>query len=112
MFNHLYPIEIDCDAPPYPFVQACLMIGLQSPEDVRWCRLRHLHQLPNQRLELFKIQTWKSLLGMSEPNHSTCTCRAPLPKLERYTFTCLSGREVDYFIGQCAKCRAIFWEEA
>ena len=32
--------EIECDAPAYSVVQACRKLGLQSPEDVRWCQAR------------------------------------------------------------------------
>ena len=32
-------IEIDCDAPPYPVVQACRELGFRSPEDVAVDRL-------------------------------------------------------------------------
>jgi hypothetical protein len=41
MLKRLGPIDVDCDAPSYMIVQACRQLVMQSPEDVRWCRMRH-----------------------------------------------------------------------
>jgi len=35
------PIDIECDAPSYAFVEACEKVGFRSPLDVRWCRMSH-----------------------------------------------------------------------
>jgi hypothetical protein len=35
-----------------------------------------------------------------------------LPVMERYTFTLVSGAQSSYFIGQCSRCLAIYWDEA
>jgi hypothetical protein len=32
--------------------------------------------------------------------------------LERCTFTFRDGRQRDYLLGQCGRCRTVFWEEA
>jgi hypothetical protein len=35
----------------------------------------------------------------------------PLPAMTQYTFTYLSMDQVEYLMGQCARCRTIFWEK-
>jgi hypothetical protein len=40
-----------------------------------------------------------------------CACRERLPKLAKYRFTYSSGDEVTYSVGQCPKCRTVYWEE-
>jgi hypothetical protein len=42
MSNQLGPIDVCCDAPPYPIVKACAQLGFLMPEDVRWCQMSHL----------------------------------------------------------------------
>ena len=104
-------MNIDCDAPPYAIVRACRKIGLQAPEDVRWFRLSRFRKGQSARLEFFNPRTWKALLGMQESRNSTCTCGQELPLLERYTFTFRTGRQSSYLIGQCRRCRTIYWDE-
>jgi hypothetical protein len=107
MFNDLSSMEINCDAPPYTIVEACRMIGLDNPEDVRWCRLRHV---PNTR---FPHVPWKTFFHLSVSGEAArCCCRAEMPALERYTFSLASGKQLDYLIGQCPRCRTVIWEEA
>lgn len=110
MFHRSTTPELYCDAPPYSIVRACRMIGFSRPEDVRWSRLSHFRKGQYRRLDLFSLRTWKLLLGMAESNDSHCTCGQELPRLERYTFTCVSGRQVDYFLGQCRRCGSVYWE--
>jgi hypothetical protein len=113
MFNRLWrEFEIECDSPPYTIVQGCRLLGLQNPEDVRWCRLSNYCREQHGRLALLDPRTWKSLLGPGDPDRMTCCCGHRLPALERCTFTLLSGKERHYFLGQCQRCRTIFWEEA
>jgi hypothetical protein len=112
MFNQLPPIEINCDAPPYSIVRACRMVGFRTPEDVRWARLSLFRKEHFHRPKLLNPSTWKSLLGMDESSEGHCSCGSALPILEKYTFTCQSGRELEYFLGQCPGCRTIFWESA
>jgi hypothetical protein len=113
MANRLGPIEIQCDAPPYSVVKACRTLDMQSPEDVRWCRMSyHLSRQPGWR-EMLSRDTWKSILGMTQhPDAKRCTCGGELPALVKYTFTYITGQEASYFLGQCPRCRAVFWEEA
>jgi hypothetical protein len=111
MPNQLGPLEINCDAPPYNIVRACHMIGIQSPEDVRWTRFSQFASTHAGWREVLKHQSWKSLLGIVQPETMTCICGQKLPVLERYTFTLLSGNQASYFIGQCRRCRSVYWDE-
>ncbi len=111
MPNRLGPLEVNCDAPPYNIVRACHMIGIQAPEDVRWCRRSQLVSTHAGGREALKQQSWKRLLGMTQPENGVCTCGQKLPVLERYTFTLISGKQTFYFIGQCSRCHAVFWDQ-
>jgi hypothetical protein len=55
--------------------------------------------------------SWKLFFGRGDPQEQTCTCGEPLPALEKYAFTLNSGRVLDYLLGQCARCRTVYWEE-
>jgi hypothetical protein len=111
MAESLGPIEIDCDAPPYSIVQACRMIGLRSPEDVRWCRMTlRADELPWWR-RVFSPQSWMHLLGMRRRGIDVCVCGAKLPMLERYTFLIVTGDKLSYLLGQCEHCSSIYWED-
>jgi hypothetical protein len=112
MSSKLGPIEVQCDAPSYAVVRACHRIGLSAPEDVRWCRVRHFLDAATGWSGLFHALTWKKLLSRSETGEKSCNCGGTLPILERVTFTFNTGREESYLMGQCARCRTIFWEEA
>jgi hypothetical protein len=107
--SETFPFE--CDAPPYSIVKACHMIGIRAPEDVRWCRLSHFRRRLHSARVLLDPQTWKALLGMDEHESEKCNCGQVLPVLELYTFTLLSGRQRQYLLAQCGRCRTIFWEE-
>ena len=108
-FNWLGTIEIGCDSPPYSIVQACRKLGFYSPEDVRWCQESNAVPKPIQRQGLFSFL--KSLIGMPEPRRSTCVCGHQLPWLESYTFARRSGAQSRLLLGQCHKCKTIFWKE-
>ena len=112
MAQSLGPVDIYCDSPPYPIVQACNRIGLQRPEDVRWCRMSHFLSGHDGRGEVIGMMAWKSLLGIGRPRELTCDCGHPLPTLERCTFTFITGREASYMIGQCSRCLTVFWEDS
>jgi hypothetical protein len=112
IFHRSYPIQIQCDAPCYPIVQACRTIGMQAPEDVRWCRIDHLSQRLTSLLELFRFRIWRTLLRLRMWSSSTCPCGQELPKLERYTFTFISGAEAHYLLGQCSRCHTVYWKQA
>jgi len=111
MSEKLGPIEIECDAPPYPVVRAGSRVGLVCPEDVRWFRMSRF--LANQEglQDIFRSPFWKLFLG-ARVGKRACTCGHDLPSLERYTFTFRTGRQASYLIGQCIGCRTVYWEEA
>jgi hypothetical protein len=111
MSSQLGPIDVQCDAPAYAVVRACRTVGIRDPEDVRWCHAGHFLDIaaPGGKVGLLHFLAWETLLGRCE---TTCNCRAPLPFLERFTFTFSSGREETYLLGQCPRCGTVFWEEA
>ena len=79
-------------------------------EDVPWRRMSHFlgghfHQ------DLAREGTWKSLFGASKPREVTCVCKQKLPRMEEYVFAFLSGIEERYLVGQCTRCRAVYWDE-
>jgi hypothetical protein len=112
MSGHLEYLEIDCDAPSYPVVQACARLGFRTPWDVRWLRKRHLMSQHGENWSVFSIRTWMQLLGMHRQGAAVCTCGQDLPVLEPYFLPSLPGGESEYFLGQCTRCRTIFWERA
>jgi hypothetical protein len=88
MSEELGPIDIVCDAPPYPVVRACQRLGFRDPQDVRWCRANHF----------------------AAPR--SCACGQTLPPLESYTFTFVTGNQASYLLAQCRRCQSIYWEKA
>jgi hypothetical protein len=110
MSSHLGPIDIDCDAPSYSVVMACARLGFQSPLDVVWLRMSHFTQNRRQRAGSAALHPWLWLFGSHTPN-TGCRCGQPLPILEDYTFTFASEKKAHYLLGQCHRCRTIFWEE-
>src|SRR5579875_1942666 len=110
MSDHLGPLEIECDAPPYAIVRACRKLGMSEPEDVRWCR-KVLHSRRSQSWFPFLSPLWERLLGRDEREADTCICGRPLPVLESYLFTFQSGKQVEYEMGQCLYCRTIYWDK-
>ncbi len=99
-----------CDAPPYSIVRACRMIGFTCPEDVRWTRLSSFRKGRYRSLDIFNVRSWCVLFGLTGSCATHCSCGLELPQLDRYTFTCVSGRQVDYYLGQCRRCHSVFWE--
>jgi hypothetical protein len=112
MSGKLGPIDVCCDAPPYPVVRATRRFDFHTPEDVRWRRMsRFLHEREGWH-GVFNTESWKALLGMGGRARSACSCGQELPILERYTFLFLSGGQASYLLGQCGRCHTIFWEDA
>jgi hypothetical protein len=97
-----------CDAPPYAIVRACQSLGFVTPEDVRWCRIDHFLEAQAEWRTLLQCEPWKPTKGWSG-GVLTCSCGQDLPRLDTYTFTLASGKELCYQLGQCRRCRAIFW---
>jgi hypothetical protein len=96
------------EAPPYSVVQACQGLGFQTPLDVRWYRLS---RFPGVRDGLRGLLPWKLFFGKNQPR-PTCSCGQPLPVLEKYAFTFRTHKVKNYLLGQCPRCRTVFWEEA
>jgi hypothetical protein len=112
MSEQLGPIEILCDSPPYRIVRACSQLGFVRPEDARWCRLSQLLvDRPGWR-ELCRIFPWDVLLVTRSLQDSRCSCGKRLPRLRRCLFSASAGQSFTYLLGQCARCRSIFWEES
>jgi hypothetical protein len=112
MQSHLGPIDIVCDAPPYSIIQACNRIGIQRPEDVRWCRMSHYLSGEDGRKDSLHFAPWKTMFSAtSKASRLNCACGHALPILEKCTFTFITGREASYFIGQCKRCLRIYWDE-
>lgn len=107
----LGPIEIECDAPPYPIVKECRCLGMRDPEGVRWCRLGRSPSQPAGWWRRFHLPSWAGASPPGLPGRSGCPCGRGLPALVRHAFLLSSGREVVYRIGQCFRCRTIYWSE-
>jgi hypothetical protein len=112
MFNQLGPLEIVCNAPEYYIVRACRDLGFQEPEDVRWCRMNDTLKAQASRQEPAALQSWKLFWGMNQRQPQVCQCGLELPDPEQYTFQLRSGTVLTYWLCQCRRCRAIFWENA
>jgi len=112
MFSRLGHLEVWCDAPPYAVVQACKECGFHSPLDVRWCNMSRFLNCEGHRQDAFGIRLWQWLCGRTNRRERTCTCGQPLPALNQYGFSFLSEKGDDYLLGQCRRCRTIFWDAA
>lgn len=110
MSSALHPIEVRCDAPPYAIVQACRRLGCRSPEDVLWLRVRNF-VAPKGEERGFLAALWRALWRWNIPPQRACKCGDAFPRLRSVTFTFDTGMERRLLIGQCARCRTIFWEE-
>jgi hypothetical protein len=108
MIEQLGPIDIVCDAPPYHVVRACHLIGLDSPEDVCWRRLDQ-HEAPAGWRRL--VNSCQRLLGVGKAGASRCGCGEFLPELDCFSFTFVMNRTLTYRLGQCPRCRTVFWED-
>ena len=110
-FDWFETLAIECDAPDYAIVQACRKLGFQSPEDVRW-RQADQATPKSERQAWWSFGSLKSPFGKSEPKSAGCVCSAEIPKLDGYRFTLTSGKETELLLGQCRRCRTMFWKEA
>jgi hypothetical protein len=108
MAGPLHPLDIDCDAPPFPVVGACQKVGFRSPLDVRWCRLSHFLAGRSGRPS---TRRGAQVFDTKPARRKTCTCGEPLPGLEKYAITFVLEKVADYRLGQCRRCGTMFWEE-
>ncbi len=109
MFSHMEPIDIECDAPSYAFAEACGKLGYQSPLDVPWCRISHFLGNQCEAGVGFHLLGW--LFSGSQHRMTTCTCGQPLPIMESCIAIYETGEDGHYLLGQCSRCRKMFWEE-
>ncbi len=105
------PIDIDCDALPYPIVEACNRLGFRSAPDVRWCHMSHFQNTQDLGANVIGGFAWLLPFHKSRSRNKSCTCGNPLPTLEQFRFMFPSGKQDDYLLGQCYRCNTIFWEE-
>jgi hypothetical protein len=111
MASALGPIEICCDAPPYGIVRACSRVGIRSPEDVRWLRATTDRAgRPAGQRGLF-AHLWGMFRGVARHPVARCTCGGPMPDLGLVVVTFGAGEGVAYLLGQCRRCRTVFWDE-
>ncbi len=111
MWSQLGPVEIYCDAPPYQVVQACRDLCVQSPEDVRWLRMSTFQTGQDRRQQGPSLPFWRTFWKRGEPAARACTCGVPLPELRLVVVTFNTGDKVSYLLGQCGRCRTVFWDE-
>jgi hypothetical protein len=106
-------IEIWCDAPPYSVVEGCSLIGVRTPEDVRWCRLSHLRDRCGRRALLRAALSWLWRLARPAPTTPAkkCSCGADLPAFQSFRLLVHPDDLPTYLIGQCSRCHTVFWEE-
>ena len=93
---NLGPLEIECDSPPYPIVQACNAIGVIRPEDSLWVSISAFTKFKKDATNKEK---------------SLCFCLKKLPKPAKFRFTYNTGTEHSYSVGQCQKCKTVFWSQ-
>jgi hypothetical protein len=111
MSSQLGPIEICCDAPPYQVVRACRHICIQSPEDVHWLRMSAFRTRQDRRQQGLSLLFWQMFWKRGKRAARTCTCGEPLPQLRLVVVTFNTGDKASYVLGQCSRCRTVFWDE-
>jgi hypothetical protein len=110
MSSPLGSVEIYCDAPPYPVVQACRYIGIQSPEGVRWLRMNSFRNWQPSGHQGLLSHSWKMFWKTGERAARTCTCGQTLPELRLVLVTFNTGNNAFYLVAQCSRCRSVFWD--
>lgn len=86
-------LEVVCNAPPWPIVEACEGIAksdgfvlFDNPKDVRW----------------EEVTDRKNFCELHKPN-------SVLGPLQAFRFTYSSGDEVTYALAQCPYCKTMYW---
>jgi len=110
MSQQLGPIDICCDAPPYPVVRACSQIGIETPEDVRWCQLNQSLSVPAAWRHIAQFAPWNVFLPANQTD-VLCNCGGRMPGLRQYTFTFNNDDELCLALVQCPRCRTVYWED-
>jgi hypothetical protein len=108
--EQLGPIEICCDAPPYWIVRASRDLGLRAPEDVRWLRMSAFQcraSAPARSVSSFVVALFR---GPAAQPGVSCTCGTRLPELSASLVVFEAGEAIAYRVGQCPRCRTVFWD--
>jgi|SRR5581483_8534187 len=102
-------MTITCDAPPYPVVRACRKAGFVAPADVRWCHAARFVRRSGWQA-LLPLRLWRRFWGAGRAAPPACSCGRELPPLVPVFFLARGGAAVHYRLGQCGRCRTMFWE--
>jgi hypothetical protein len=105
------PLEICCDAPSYWIVRACRDLGIRTPEDVRWLRLSAFKRRAPAPAPGGVAGFVAGLFGRAgAPPGAGCTCGARLPEPSASLIVVDAGEALGFRIGQCPRCRTVFWD--
>ena len=105
------PLKIVCDAPAYEIVQASEVVGMRSPEDVRW-RRQALPKGATLKRKSLAHRLWRLLFAFGVPEIvETCKCGNSLPERRFVLLRKRSGLLLRYALTQCCHCRTIVWDE-
>ena len=110
MSHRLGRLDIDCDCPPYPIVRACRQVGIEAPEDVRWCRLHHEVPRPGGPPPTGLLGLLWAVAGARGPG-VRCRCGAPQPALRVFRMIYSTGETACYLLGQSDCCHTGFWDQ-
>lgn len=105
------PLKIVCDAPAHEIVQASEVVGMRSPEDVRWRRKAMPTGETVKRMS-FARRLWRLLFAFGVPEVvETCSCGNSLPERRFVLLRKRSGLTIRYALTQCGRCQSIIWDE-
>jgi len=105
------PLKIVCDAPAHEIVQASQIVGMRSPEDVRWRRQAMPKGETVKRKSLVR-RLWRLLFAFGVPEiEETCSCGNTLPERRFVVVHKRSGQAIRYALTQCDHCHTIVWDE-
>jgi hypothetical protein len=105
------PLKIVCEAPAYEIVKASAIVGMRSPEDVRW-RRQTMPKGEAIKPKSLARRIWHLLFAFGLPEvQETCACGSALPERRFVRLRKHSGAEVRYAMTQCGRCHTICWDE-
>jgi hypothetical protein len=76
---------------------------------VRWLEGGHLLADRGISAPRSKSRRWNDLLDAGTLAQLACSCGQPLPYLTRYKFTLNDQDVVFYSLGQCVRCKTVYW---
>lgn len=112
MSKQLGSIEVLCDSPPYEVVQTCRALGIRTPEDVRWLRLSTFRGQLLRRSSGVMSYLRGLFRTPRQDDGSACTCGRAIPLQDIVVITFDGSEQVAYQLGQCVRCRTVFWDLA